>query len=563
VVTQKERSPDLPLEERWEQEPGSLARTFWWVAIGGVALLSLGLNLWGIDHGLPRVYNPDERLHFVPRAVGFFESGNFDPDYYLNPPGFTYVLYGVFWAWFGGGEKVLSADWRDLFLVGRVAAAILGSVSVLLVYLIGRRFFDCRVGLFSATLMAVAFLPVYQSKFALNDVPSVVPVALALLGAAGIVRSGRWIDYSLAGAGLGLAVGTKYTAGMVLLPLLTAAVLDVMRRRRRALPAIAVGVFCAMGAFALAIPYSVIDTPKYFNSLSVFSVAPPEGRKLGQGQANGIIQYLWVFSWGFGWLPSLTAIGGAAVLLRRNLIAALILIPAPVLFLLFMGMRGGFLSRYMLPAFPFVAILAGYGLWVLVQAAFAGHRRFLTAGLVVGLIALSAQSLVHDVHAGLVHTRTNTREIALDWLIANIPSGESVAIERMYMSPNDPPTTTDPTSGRGQDLPWDLFRWPKDYLPSLNPGVIDTFERRGVCWVVIGNTQRGRALAEPNRLAGAIEYYEALTRRGELVRRISPYKAGAEAVPFSFDWSVNYYPLAYERPGLEIEVYRLRQESCS
>jgi hypothetical protein len=29
-------------------------------------------------------------------------------------------------------------------------------------------------------------------------------------------------------------------------------------------------------------------------------------------------------------------------------------------------------------------------------------------------------------------------------------------------------------------------------------------------------------------------------------------------VPFSFDFSFNYYPLQYDRPGPEIDVYRLR-----
>ena len=29
-------------------------------------------------------------------------------------------------------------------------------------------------------------------------------------------------------------------------------------------------------------------------------------------------------------------------------------------------------------------------------------------------------------------------------------------------------------------------------------------------------------------------------------------------MPFSFDYSFNYYPLAYARPGPEIVVYRLR-----
>ena len=540
--------------------PRSLPR---WLALAGLVLVNLALALWGIDHGLPRVYNPDERLHFVPKAVDFFGTGDLDPDYYLNPPGFTYLLYGVYWAWFRSGANVLAAEWKELFLVGRVTAAMLGGLAVVLVYAVGKRLFDTRVGLAAAAVMAVAFLPVYQAKLALNDVPVLVPVCLALLGAAGILRSGRWLDYALAGAGVGLAIGTKYTAGMVLAPAATAAVIDLIRRRGRAIPAIGTGIFCAVAGFAIAVPYSVLDPPKFFESLGVFSVSPPESRKLGQENVNGILQYLWVFTWGLGWLPSLTAVGGAVAMVRRNLVTSAILIPGPVLFILFMGIRGGFLSRYMLPAFPFLALLAAYGLSEFARAISGGRIRVMTGVILVGALALMAQSVIHDVHIGLVHTKKNTREIALRWMRANIPERAAVAIEPFYISPRDPPSASHPREDPAERSPWRLYPWDPDYLPSLEPGILDEFEERGVCWVVIGHTQRGRASNEPRRLADAIAFYDELEERGDLVHEVSPYTQGADPVPFDFDWSINHYPLAYERPGLEIDVYRLRAGGCS
>ena len=56
----------------------------------------------------------------------------------------------------------------------------------------------------------------------------------------------------------------------------------------------------------------------------------------------------------------------------------------------------------------------------------------------------------------------------------------------------------------------------------------------------------------------AIAYYAALARQGEVVYRASPYTHGSERVGFDFDWSFDYYPLAYYRPGPEMTVYRLR-----
>ena len=42
------------------------------------------------------------------------------------------------------------------------------------------------------------------------------------------------------------------------------------------------------------------------------------------------------------------------------------------------------------------------------------------------------------------------------------------------------------------------------------------------------------------------------------MREFSPYKPGADPVPFNFDLSYNYYPGAYERPGPTVRIYRLR-----
>ncbi len=63
-----------------------------------------------------------------------------------------------------------------------------------------------RVTLLAAALLALAFLPVFYSHLALNDVPTLAPIALSLWGTSEMLREGRARDYLLAGAGLGLAI---------------------------------------------------------------------------------------------------------------------------------------------------------------------------------------------------------------------------------------------------------------------------------------------------------------------------------------------------------------------
>ena len=242
--------------------------------------------MWGIKQGLPYSYNSDEASHFVPPAIAFF-SHDLNPHYFLNPPAYSYLLHIVFELWFGSADAVArtySTDPTAVFVVARLVAAALGTVAVGL-HLPGRSPPVSRaIGLIAAAIMAVAFLPVFYSHLALNDVPTLAPVSLALYAAAGVVRFGRRRDYVLCGVAIGLAAATKYTGAFVLACLLVAAVQDgaggsMAQSARRF--ALAVGV--ALAAFVVANPYALLS----FIGVSLRGLpASLAGRRGGPGQAR-------------------------------------------------------------------------------------------------------------------------------------------------------------------------------------------------------------------------------------------------------------------------------------
>ena len=76
--------------------------------------------------------------------------------------------------------------------------------------------------------------------------------------------------------------------------------------------------------------------------------------------SSGTAYYLWTFTWGLGWAPSLAAVGGAILLLvRRRLTMALVLLPAPIAFIIYMGDQQRFFGRWLMPIFPIVSLLGG------------------------------------------------------------------------------------------------------------------------------------------------------------------------------------------------------------
>ena len=101
------------------------------------------------------------------------------------------------------------------------------------------------------------------------------------------------------------------------------------------------------------------------------------------------------------------------------------------------------------------------------------------------------------------------------------------------------------------------------YERALRPELLDSYVNRGYCWVVLGSLQAGRAFAQPQDAPQAVAYYAQLANRAKLVYHVSPFPERAHPVPFSFDWSIDYYPRQYTRPGPEMSIYHLTGGECS
>jgi Dolichyl-phosphate-mannose-protein mannosyltransferase len=551
--------------------------------------LTLGLRLWGVKQGLPYSYNSDEATHFVPRAIAFF-SHDLNPQYFLNPPAYSYLLHIVFELWFGSADAVRRAyadDPTGVFVVARVVAAALGTIAVWLTYLAGARLFDRTVALLGAAVFGLAFLPVFYSHLALNDVPALAPVALALYGAAGILRNGSRRDYVLAGVGIGLAAATKYTGGVTAVCLLGAFACDAAsgapgQATRRMLLALA----CALLAFVAANPFAVLDFSAFHAGVSAQEAlaggSDPE--KLGTTAASGTAFYVWTFTWGMGWAPSLAALGGSALLLvRRRLGPALVLVPAPIAFILFMGDQQRYFGRWLMPIFPIVAVLGAFGAVAGVRWLIRARRvPALAAGGVLTVVMLG-QSVAAVLHDDAVLSRPDTRNLTRAWMVGHVPAGAKVVVEPVVSgdwsmdigrSLSWTPTgarwqlwntyVTD-VSPSGVHLPGGEHRYVAidEYERTLRPELLSEYENSRYCWVVIGSLQAGRSFAQPAIAPAAIAYYAQLANHARLEYHVSPFSAGSRAVPFSFDWSIDYYPGEYANPGPEMSVYRLTGGKCA
>ena len=551
------------------------------------------LRVWNIDYGLPFVYSIDEGTHFTSRAVEMFWQ-DLDPGYYQNPSAYTYIVYAllrvmygplgfVFDLRFGNVTEQFDKDPTQIWIAARVLAAALCMGGVAATYWAARRLWGVREGLAAAAVLAFAFLPVAYSRVAVTDVGALAGVSLSLAFAVLAYERGRTRDYALAGAAAGLAVAFKYTAGLALLPLAIAALARLRGDGARAAGGLALGTALAAVVFVLLNPYLFGSLDAWWSDLRDQAEVAADQPKPGQ-ESGGISYYLDSLTWGLGWAAALAALAGAGLELRRSVVRGLMLVAVPLALFAYLSTQSRYFGRWLLPAYPALAMLAAAALAQL--SSLVPNARWRPLALAGAALLVVLQPLAADIRSARVLGRDDTRQQARDWIEARRVPGLRVSVEpavpgRWFRSnpQGDPPSWLSRCERRAgwTERGWSYApRGGKRVCAQYKPGlvarpdggvrasayhavlgrdVIDDYRLYGYCLVMTVDVVRDRALQGGD--PGARAYYARLDRESRVVRTFSPYDEGADPVPFNFDLSYNYYPPEYERPGPTVRIHRL------
>jgi len=428
-----------------------------------VLLAGLAVRLWGIRVGLKQTFYVDEyaylggafmvaRLLFPGQTVHF---GSW------NPLGWQVILalvYGAYYVlgqvagWFPSVAAFRVYHWQEpqvFFLIGRVAAAIVSTLTIPLACDIARRLFGRRAGLLAAALIAFSY-PLVWFSHNCSNINFVAFLAALVLWAALVVREGRaWWAYLLCGAAVGYGIGTKYYPGALVLPVLIAHwTSDRLERRPWPARLLDLGLWAAGVAALVA---AVVANP-------IFAIAPDKIIYNLQYQSNWLIGGSPLYNLAqmlFGrfaywyqvaaepipvfYATSLRAMGdlalGVALVAAiwgaiRHRWSALFLLIAPLVMAIVSAVSGGVGVgiRQLFFAIPSLAILSGALLDAWLRAR---GRAWRIAGLLI-TVALIGVQVANVVRMDLVHTRPTTTEIARRWLLEHVPPGTIVAVEPHY-----------------------------------------------------------------------------------------------------------------------------------
>jgi hypothetical protein len=437
------------------------------IPLGLFALLALALalRLVGIEYGRPyaRFLNPDEES-LVPRAWRIVHGGGLDPHWFDYP---TFVIYAFapFQAW-QGSPDVLAA--RAL-----VVAAGVGTVAA--VWWLGRAAYGRVAAFVAAAVLAVETTSVAYSHAAVTDVPMTLGIAVSLA----LMLSGR---LEWAGLAAGLAIGAKYPAVFLAVPLLVAG----WRQWRR----LAIAGALAAAAFLATSPFVLVHPSQAWDDASRVQRLAREGWLGFEHDSWAGFAFLGRLWEGLGPVLVIALLGLVLALRRRTRTDLALALFVVVYYANLLTLHAHF-DRYVLPIVPALAVLA------------ARQRLLAPVTLALAIVPL-AWSIGDDARL----TKTDTRVVAARWLDDHLSRGAVVAAES-----STPPVRAArvvslalPGPGFASDPDRDVSR----------------LEKLGVGYVLVSGAVADRVLAARDRYPREARFYDDLRTRARRVYHVQP-----------------------------------------
>jgi dolichyl-phosphate-mannose-protein mannosyltransferase len=475
------------------------------------------------------------------------------PMYLLN------IVVGVY-EWVARPlDLTVPRDQVTYMVLGRAISATLGTATIPLAYLVASRVAGRLAGALSAVLLASAVIHLRESHFFTVDVSLTFFAMLAFYYLIRIVERGDRVSMAGAGVALGLAMLSKYTA-LFLVPLIGLAYLlsPQAPRQLRPLgawvrPAIRTAVSLAIGAatFLILDPLVVRYYDKFRSDVREWVTDPLLGawKPLWVGQFAGVEpQTYWLTNllwWGLGPAFEIVALGGLIWLTVRRDRVAWMAFAFPVAFWLLAGRTIAPFIRYAVPLAPVLAVAAGA-----LCADGLRHPRWRRATAVATGVLLATTTLWAVAYMN-VYRQPDSRLVASEWLIRNVPENAKILLEPHH---NIPPTGSYLTSQSfyGDYVMWGPHRERRDhyqlytldvYRHLYNRGASDDDRRHYIesrlalaDWILMDDTFLQQYQNQPEDLHGAVkQYYRDLFggRLGfELVKSFKVY-------PELFGWTIN------------------------
>ena len=311
--------------------------------------------------------------------------------------------------------------------VGRCLSIFFDLVTVLFVWKTAKLLFkEEKIALFSSLLYTLSFFPIQNSHFFVVDVPLTTFTTILVYLLVGFLKTPSLKKIIPIGIIFAAMMATKVTA-IIFLPLLVVTIaLKTIKKFKQSLIYFSILFMVFFVSHYIFMPYAYIANEKFIADTT-------EQIKMNSNpyvfpytlQYVGSLPYLYhlknIFLWGLGPVISLLSLLGImnikSFIDKKNKKYFFLFIGFYLLYFLVVGRSAVKFMRYMLPLYPFLVILAGYGLYKVKEL----HKAL---GYIVVTLALFWSFMFIYIYS-YPHTRIE----ATAWIYNNIPAGSTIAVE--------------------------------------------------------------------------------------------------------------------------------------
>lgn len=450
----------------------------------GAVILALILRLIGIKWGLPNQwhffpYHPDEVLIIGASSnVNIFHL-QLDPKFYNYGSLYIFIVsflntLGALWGFLMGGA--VYEELAKMILIGRIASAIMGTLTVWIIYQIAKRLYNDEIATAGAYLLAIAPLHMVHSHYTAVDVPTAFFVSLSLFFSALVLAKPKDIYFFLGGLSCGLATATKYNALFAVFPFFYLLFSKGFSFKRLFLLS-----FGVIFGFLLGCPGSLINFSKFKKDF----LYELQHTRLGHGDL--------FINTGPGWLYNLrtlfftlgiplffATIAGIFRALIKHSPSDILLLSFIIPYYLLISFSNVRFARYLIPILPFLLILSS-------RLFFPSKKNLLREiGLFSFILLFIYTSLLSLAYLRSLASE-DPRDSAGNWLRHNLKPGEKVGLLQTpwFYTPAFIPYNGGTMSKRDflnwvERAPWrvSLIGWDKVRLLEVSPDyfVVSNFE---------------------------------------------------------------------------------------
>lgn len=543
------------------------AKFRWQAAAVGIACLALALRLWHIRHGLP---------DFLEEAIPFkealemwgWETGSTD----LNPHFFNYPSLSIYLHFLIqkahyalghlSGQFASPADYWLRYQLDPsshvIAARLLGigcdTATVLAAWRIGERIRP-RAGIIAALLLALAPVMILTARSIYSDTMMAAASMWALERLLAYHQHGGLRRLGAAVILIGLAVGAKYTAGFLVIPLAWVLWQRHGSRGLKWFPA--AGAACVL-VFILTSPYILLDFEKFWIDFNFERVHMSEGH-LGTLDRTGALFHLQAAGKNLGWPGLILLLIGFLLTLRRVRERSAVTEVALWLFLIPNAVSISFFrmeaARYLLVVLPPAAALVSVTAVRLTQACATRWRATALAAVMVIVVAPVLREGLQAAARGGDSTQLQARRwceahLTRDHILVQEPYGATlrdffsinrIRQHRVFKDANPEArerleawpwfrAVTMPSlmsghytmtlrSRSGRELSLRVF----DNVTDANQIFYEPALYHGVDYVLVSSLMRQRYEADPIRYPAQVRFYRMLDQYAEVAADFIPH----------------------------------------